>query len=371
MSNGVFLISKDSELTEMSSSLYQSEDELQSLIAEFPRLISSSMDTENVSKWLLIAREVGVSDRLNGGSRWSVDHLFIDGEGVPILVEVKRSTDTRIRREVVGQMLDYAANAIAYWPIEHIQESFLAECRSKAVDPQEELERVIGVQIESVTFWQNVKTNLQAGRIRMIFVADEIPDELRRIIEFLNGQMDPAEVLGIEVKQYTANNLKTIVPSVIGRTASSDRKRPAGAVTAPREGLQEVVDAFNALDQEGLSAVGNAETFRQVRLPGFPAGLHYEFIHRRSSGVTAEFHIEMPKYQPVSSTLRRLAEQHVSIGSGTLVFDSTWKSGCGRLRVIFQSEASPSTVAEAMQELITLTRPEISKAIQACERNDQ
>jgi hypothetical protein len=30
---------------------------------------------------------------------------------------------------------------------------------------------------------------LQAGRIRMMFVADRVPDELRRIVEFLNEQM--------------------------------------------------------------------------------------------------------------------------------------------------------------------------------------
>jgi len=28
----------------------------------------------------------------------------------------------------------------------------------------------------------------------MVFVADEIPSELQRIVEFLNGQMDLAEV---------------------------------------------------------------------------------------------------------------------------------------------------------------------------------
>src|SRR4051794_12230288 len=41
-----------------------------------------------------------------GSSRWSLDHLFVDQEGVPTLVEVKRSSDTRARREVVAQMLD-------------------------------------------------------------------------------------------------------------------------------------------------------------------------------------------------------------------------------------------------------------------------
>jgi hypothetical protein len=36
-------------------------------------------------------------------------------------------------------------------------------------------------------FWWKVKTNLQAGKVRLIFVADEIPAELRRVVEFLNN----------------------------------------------------------------------------------------------------------------------------------------------------------------------------------------
>jgi hypothetical protein len=33
----------------------------------------------------------------------------------------------------------------------------------------------------------------------MLFVADKIPSELKRIVEFLNQQMDPAEVLAVEI----------------------------------------------------------------------------------------------------------------------------------------------------------------------------
>jgi len=40
----------------------------------------------------------------------------LDQDAIPTIVEVKRSTDTRIRREVVGQMLGYAANAVVYCP---------------------------------------------------------------------------------------------------------------------------------------------------------------------------------------------------------------------------------------------------------------
>jgi hypothetical protein len=77
------------------------------------------------------------------------------------------------------------------------------------------------------TFWAMVKTNLQAGRVRLIFVADVIPPELRRIVEFLNAQMDPAEVLALEIKQYVGEGLQTLVPRVIGQSAEAARKKPA------------------------------------------------------------------------------------------------------------------------------------------------
>ena len=57
-------------------------------------------------------------------------------------------------------------------------------------------------------FFARVGDNLRAGRIRMVFVADVIPDELMRITEFLNEQMSPAEVFAVEVKQYRAEGTK-------------------------------------------------------------------------------------------------------------------------------------------------------------------
>jgi len=65
-----------------------------------------------------------------------------------------------------------------------------------------------------------VRTNLSAERLRLIFVSDDIGAELRRIIEFLYGQMTDPTVLAIEVKQYVdeAGTQETIVPRVVGQT---------------------------------------------------------------------------------------------------------------------------------------------------------
>lgn len=144
------------------------------------------------------------------------------------MVEVKRSTDTRIRREVIGQILEYAANAVVYWPLESIRAKFDAQSKEKGKDPQEILSQFLGDNSDLEQFWQKVKTNLQAGRVRMVLVADEIPSELQRIVEFLNGQMDPAEVLAVEIKQYVGRGLQTLVPRVLGQTVEAHLKKSSG-----------------------------------------------------------------------------------------------------------------------------------------------
>jgi len=48
---------------------------------------------------------------------------------------------------------------------------------------------------------------------------------MRRIVEFLNEQMDPAEVLAIEVKQFVGKGVKTLVPRVLGQTETARQKK--------------------------------------------------------------------------------------------------------------------------------------------------
>lgn len=226
MNGGIFLIQDNGQLIEMTEQEYDSEDLLQELLATYPSLISGEqIDSESPRRWVLISREISLPSQEDGAGRWSVDHLFLDQDAVPTLVEVKRSSDTRIRREVVGQMLDYAANAVVYWPIENIRAQFEANSQAQGLAPEQRLSEFLGLDSDSEQFWQKAKTNLQAGKVRMIFIADEIPTELRRIVEFLNAQMDPAEVLAVEIKQYVGQGLKTLVPRVMGQTAEAQRKK--------------------------------------------------------------------------------------------------------------------------------------------------
>jgi hypothetical protein len=221
MSGHIFNIQNDGQLVKMNEEACPTEDVFQELLAKYPDLLAGDqIDSTAPRRWLLVKREMGIPCEEEGGERWALDHLFLDQDAIPTLVEVKRSSDTRIRREVVGQMLDYAANAVVYWPAETIKAEFEA-----SPDAEERLMEFLGEEIDPEEFWNKVKTNLQAGRIRMLFVADMIPPELRRIVEFLNQQMDPAEVLAVEIKQFVGEGVKTLVPRVIGQTAEADRKK--------------------------------------------------------------------------------------------------------------------------------------------------
>lgn len=226
MEDQIFLLNSNDKLIELNESTFISELQFQKLLEKYPNLISGSqINPEDPRRWILVSREIGIPKEEGGSNVWSLDHLFIDQEGIPTLVEVKRSSDNRIRREVVGQMLDYAANSVRYWTIKEIRDKFEESCNVNNTDPEAELSELIGFDSDSDNFWRMVDTNLHAGKIRLLFIADKIPKELRRIIEFLNEQMSPAEVLGVEIKQYANKELKTLVPRVIGKTQNAEIKK--------------------------------------------------------------------------------------------------------------------------------------------------
>jgi hypothetical protein len=226
MSNGIYLVRDDGDFIEMRAAPYASEDLLQRLLATHPSLVAGDqVDPNSPRRWLLIAREQGVPDEEGGDGRWSLDHLFIDQDAVPTLVEVKRATDTRSRREVVAQMLDYAANGVVYWPVDELKLQFERTCAEQQEETSDVLTRVLGADADPESFWRQADVNLRAGRIRMVFVADVIHPELQRIVEFLNVQLNPAEVLALEIQQYVADGMRTLVPRVLGRTAEAQRRK--------------------------------------------------------------------------------------------------------------------------------------------------
>jgi hypothetical protein len=81
-------------------------------------------------------------------------------------------------------------------------------------------------------FWQMFEGNLRERRIRLIFVADVIPSELKTLVEFLNEQMTSVEVLAVEVVQYASKDQRLLRPQLVGQTATARARKESGQ--APR-----------------------------------------------------------------------------------------------------------------------------------------
>jgi hypothetical protein len=274
---GIFIRHGDA-FTPMAETPYEAESLLQELLAEHPEVLASEGSAEGAAALLLVKREAGVADDPGIGARWSLDHLFLDAEAVPTLVEVKRSSDTRIRREVVAQMLDYAANAAGYWTPDLLREWFEAECRTAGREPREVLSDSFPSVSDEDSYWRSVGVNLASGRLRLVFVSDAIPRELRRIIEFLNDQMTRTSVLGIEVKQYIdpAGLMQTIVPTILGDTESARRtKGQSGTGSWDRDSLISQVEERNGVDQAAAAVrIIDWALARQDLKPYYGRGLH-------------------------------------------------------------------------------------------------
>lgn len=202
MNSNIYLISENTQLVETTQKAYQSEVLLQNLLA----VAGAQIDSAVPRNWLLVSEAQTRLNTDDSVGNWALDYLFLDQNGIPTLIKVKRGNDTPIKREIVSQMLDYPTNAVNYWSLEKIRAQF--EVKPNA---QQLLIELLGEKDANADkFWQQVKTNLLAMKIRLVFVAAQIPIELKRIVEFLNQQMKPAQFLAIEINQYVCQPLWVI-----------------------------------------------------------------------------------------------------------------------------------------------------------------
>ena len=243
------------KLESLEEELFSSEDELQALVADHPEVLDGEqIQPGDRRRWLLITREKGISESPHTGARWSVDHLIVDQDAVPTLVEVKRGTNPEIRRTIVGQMLEYASHAVSTWTGDELRRTFEETCHAHGNDPEETLEELLqtGGDPDADAFWQRVATNLAARRLRLLFVSDEIPDPLQRVVEFLNEQMPGIEVLAVEVKQFRNQSMQTVVPRVLGRMAKVSGRGPGSS--PPKLRRETFLERFEVAEVRGAAA---------------------------------------------------------------------------------------------------------------------
>ncbi len=198
------------------------ESVLQRFLQQYPELIPGKQiepGSDDPPRFVLLRREMPIGN-------WSLDHLFVDQRGVLTLVETKLFENPEARREVIGQIIEYAANAGSLWARGQARQkaSEFWTKQGKALD--EVLRDAFDPDLDIDLFWAGVEERLEEGRIRLIIASDELRPEVRRMIEYLNREMENAEVLGLELKTYGKTaEAAILVPRLIGQTQSIADKR--------------------------------------------------------------------------------------------------------------------------------------------------
>ena len=237
---------------------FDTEDMLQELIGQYPELLAGDqMRWDDPLRWILIRREMPIED-------WAVDHLLLDQDARPTLVEVKRGASSDNRRKVVGQMLDYAATANSVWSGDEMRRAFEEDASKRGIDPIEELCKLLQpddeIDAEDLAdeFWKKAATNLAANRLRLLFVADEIPLQLERVVKFLNEQTwDNLDVLAVEIKQYPAQFGSALVSKVTGQVEAKQSAQRSGARRS-EERQEEIFGRCTPAGRKALQALLDA-----------------------------------------------------------------------------------------------------------------
>ena len=265
---GIYLRFSDTYVP-MTEQAYESESVLQALIAQHPEMLAGEDPGRPALLW--VKREVPVWPEEDNAL--SLDHLYLDANGVPTLVEAKQGANRQVRREVLGQMLDYAANARNSLSVEKMQEWLEDVAKQRGTITDELLTEKLGVEDPDI-YWDTVAANLGAERFRLVFVSDQIPSSLRRIIEFLNEHTTNLEVLGIEVSQYTdsGGEQQIIVPRFVGETEAAKTKGRR--------------DRLNSIDRDELLASFGADSEAATAVAGLldAATEHADLSVRWSAG---------------------------------------------------------------------------------------
>jgi len=168
----------------------------------------------------------------------SIDNFMITPSGLPVLVECKLWRNPEGRREVVGQILDYAKE-LSRWSSSDLQREVSRRLKLDG-NPLLELVRAVAPNVDEVAFNDAVTTNLRRGRFLLLIVGDGIREGVEAIAEYLQEHAGLHFSLGlVELPIYELpNGSRLVVPRVLARTVNITRN----VVAVPDGHLVEELD---------------------------------------------------------------------------------------------------------------------------------
>ena len=201
LSEQILIRDGDGKWSEPSSHGYVDESSLQALLAEHPTLLPGVVGESAVCREF----QSGVGP---------ADIVIVDAESSVTLVECKLAANREVRREVIGQVLDYASR-LWQMPLN----DFLNQWQARGGTP---IADVLGDGQEAGI--AALGENLQAGRFRIILAVDLINDDLMRIVTYLNSVTNAdTSVVAVEFRKMTYGDTEILMPRSFGAEIADEK----------------------------------------------------------------------------------------------------------------------------------------------------
>lgn len=199
---------------------YLLENELQDLLLRHPQLIPG-VDGDAAACGEL---------QLDPGP---ADVVVVAPDASLTIVECKLARNPQVRREIIGQLVDYAS-ALWRMPVARFDELWTKRAGSSIISRFEGEESFRGA----------LERTLETGRFRLVLAVDAINPPLQRMVEYLNLTSE-LSVVAVEYSRLRHETVELLLPTVYGEELSSAKEaaRPA-ADGRPRSGW--TVDTIRA-----------------------------------------------------------------------------------------------------------------------------
>jgi hypothetical protein len=188
-----------------------SEEAIQALVHEHPGCLPIAEIDPMFCGAVPICRELNT---LAG----AIDNFLVTPSGLPVLVECKLWRNPEGRREVVGQILDYAKE-LSRWSSSDLQREVRRRVGG-AGDPLLSRLRAAGHDVDEADFNDALTLNLRRGRFLLLIVGDGIREGVEAIAEYLQAHAGLHFTLGlVELPIYRLpDGGRLVVPRILART---------------------------------------------------------------------------------------------------------------------------------------------------------
>jgi len=214
------------------------EDYIQTLVHAHPTILPIAEIDPIFKSAISICRELSTPAGF-------VDNLLITPSGLPVLVECKLWRNSEARREVVGQILDYAKE-LARFTASDLQREV---SRALGLGPTAllDLVRAADPAVDETEFNDNLTANLGRGRFLLLLVGDGIRERVEAIAEYLQAHAGLHFSLGlVELGIYNLpDGARLVAPRVLAHTHTITR-----TVVAVPEGYMVRPESETASERE-------------------------------------------------------------------------------------------------------------------------